>query len=823
LTGGYAGASRDLRPSKEVSIIFEPNAGSALASMSETVYDTNDTIGSTDEKYFSSLNAKQTKTYNYITLSLSDAENLNIDQIAALFSSTNLASTSEADYLYDANYKARNIVGLVTETRVKDASGTVKAKSQISYDESSYALASTGSMPTAAADSWVDLTSSNELGATVGSKRGLPTTVKKYYDITGSQYITTHAFYDQFGNLRKAQDGRAKEGTVAYSADYAFAYPTSSTTPAPADSVGTYGATTGFTTTSTFDYNTGLPLTNTDPNGLTAVMEYDAYLRPYRTTPKLNGNTVGSVTETTYGIPGTSGQYLAAQRFVKTRAQNDASNWKEGYTWFDGLGRTVKSQSVDSQGDVFTETEYDSMGRVKRSTNPYRANETKQWTTPTYDDLGRTLNVTSPDSSAVYIAYGLSTSAPIGTTKTVTDQAGKKRSGIADALGRMTRVIEDPTSQNLVTDYVFDTLGNLRKTIQGSQNRYFMYDALGRLLYAKQPEQDANTSFSGTSYTDPVTSNNQWSVKYQYDNNGNITSTTDARNVSVTGTYDNLNRLILRDYSDSTPDVNFYYDGTGLGSVPAYSKGKTTRVSSSVSETRYTSFDIMGRVLTNEQRTTAGQLAGTEAVYVFSYAYNLSGTLTEETYPSGRIVKNVLNNDGELSIVQSKKNANQGFFNYAKNFSYNSSGAAEKMQMGNGYWETAVYNNRLQVQQLGLGKVDNTQDLLKLEYSFNTPNTNDNNGSLRSHTITIPTTGSNAGFTAIQNYTYDSLNRLESAAENVSSTQTWKQTFSYDRFGNRTFNTNNNNTTTLGSCAQAICNPAISTTVFHQDKVTVTI
>ncbi|HQU84820.1 MAG TPA: hypothetical protein PKY59_16905 [Pyrinomonadaceae bacterium] len=40
----------------------------------------------------------------------------------------------------------------------------------------------------------------------------------------------------------------------------------------------------------------------------------------------------------------------------------------------------------------------------------------------------------------------------------------------------MVRVIEDPTGQNLSTDYVFDTLGNLRKTIQGEQSRYFTYD-----------------------------------------------------------------------------------------------------------------------------------------------------------------------------------------------------------------------------------------------------------------------------------------------------------------------------------------------------------
>ena len=138
----------------------------------------------------------------------------------------------------------------------------------------------------------------------------------------------------------------------------------------------------------------------------------------------------------------------------------------------------------------------------------------------------------------------------------------------------MIRVIEDPAGTPLNTDYVFDTLGNLRKTIQGEQNRFFMHDSLGRLLYAKQPEQEANTAFTAT---DPITSNTSWSVKYEYDDNGNITKTTDAEGVYVEGTYDNLNRLKVRNYSDSTPDVSFYYDGKGLPAVPDFSKGRRRR------------------------------------------------------------------------------------------------------------------------------------------------------------------------------------------------------------------------------------------------------
>ena len=105
-------------------------------------------------------------------------------------------------------------------------------------------------------------------------------------------------------------------------------------------------------------------------------------------------------------------------------------------------------------------------------------------------------------------------------------------------------------------------------------------------------------------------------------------------------------------------------------------------------------------------------------------------------------------------------------------------------------------------------------NLLKLEFKYDTTGQSDNNGSMREQKITVPTVGANPGFTATQTYVYDSLNRIQSAVENLTpiggtSTQTWKQTFSIDRYGNRRFDAAN--TTTLGSCAASVCNPEINT------------
>src|SRR5690606_36291277 len=128
--------------------------------------------------------------------------------------------------------------------------------------------------------------------------------------------------------------------------------------------------------------------------------------------------------------------------------------------------------------------------------------------------------------------------------------------------------------------YSYDTLNNLTTVTQGVQTRPFTYDALSRLESATNPE-------SGT-------------INYSYDSNGNLTQKTDARSITTTYTYDALNRVVTRNYSDSTPDVSYFYDNL------TNAKSKLIKVSSSVSTTEYTSFDILGR-LTAHKQTTDGE------------------------------------------------------------------------------------------------------------------------------------------------------------------------------------------------------------------------
>ncbi len=757
-------AYRNPRPTQQVSITFE-GIGPALAQTKTFAYDMSGEMTTGVDPTLATAS-------HYAVVENTIAQTGTLAQIP----NGNLARYSETTYLNSPGepnsyiYRNKNILGLAATTQVKDSAGTIVSQSEMRYDESGY---------------------SPEVGrALATSSRVWDSTKGLVTDPNAS--LTTHAKFDSYGNRIEATDAKGNTTITQYDPTYQ-AFPVKTITPIPDPNPSqnpdgqSHGSQAAFESTIAYDFPSGLALSSVDANGQTTQIEYnDPFLRPTRVIPPSGGAQI--ITE--YGLGTTD-----ATRYVKVKKQTDAANWKEATEFFDGTHKTIKTQVKDSSGDVFTETRYDNMGRIQQATNPYRVNEPKVWSSTAYDDLGRIITITAPGGAQMQTSYGLSTTGVVGIIKTNTDQANRKRKGITDALGRMVRVFEDPDGQNLVTDYVFDTLDNLRQTIQGEQARYFMYDSLSRVIYSKQPEQEVNTSFSAN---DPVTGNTQWAMKFTYDDIGNLVSTTDARGTSLSGTYDRLHRLIYRNYSDATPDVSFYYDGAGLGQVPNYSKGKTTKVSSSVSESLYTAFDNLGRIKSSQQVTNG-------VAYNFpDYSYTLAGDLISQTYPSGRVVRNTIDADGYLRKVESQKDAISSLATYLDQINYTASGAVKESRLGNGRWETAVYNERLQIAQIGLGSSNTDQSLLKIEYDYGA--SGQNNGSVRVHKIS----NSSLAQPILQTYDYDGLNRLQSSIETYNGgAQSWKQTFSYDRFGNRRFDAAN--TTTLGSTPPAIVNPLVNT------------
>lgn len=831
--------TRDPRVKRKVSIVIEGDK--ALATLGESEYDE---TGSSDPKHFSHLNVKRSKSYHYIEIpkSVAISANLSWSTIESYFLNASVASISETDYLYDQTYLDNGITSLPIRTEVLNPNDPeeILAKTETIYD-----VNKTGQPSTTPYSGQVSYTVSGTLSCTTASGSvecwksrgteylGRPTTSRLWDKDNNGTWIESHTQYDIFGNAVKAKDAIQNEVQTNYTSTYKYAYPETVITSAP-DPTGIHGTNLTSQASSTYDLTTGLPLTATDDFGQTTKTEYDSFLRPVRT---FGLNYSAPESQTVYGVP-VNGQLPSNQRFIKVIKQIDANNWDEAITWFDGLGRTIMSKAADSQGDIFVETLYDNFGRVKATSQPYRAGDARLWSVPRYDELNRAVEsftavtdseISNPPSSKStgVTSFGISNvSGLIGTYTVTTDASGRKGRSVTNSLGQLARV-DEPTaiggaidadlgtlaSPHQPTYYTYDIKGNMVKAQQGKtgdasiQYRYFKYDSLGRLIRVKQPEQEVNASLY---LEDSFNTSGQWTAAYKYDGIGNLIRTTDATGVNIINEYDKAGRVTRRCYSDpnlwlpsatncggitggnisdTTPEVKYYYDGKGLAQEQAphnYAKGKLTKVTSSISETQYTLFDNFGR-LTQSQQITDGQ------TYTSSYEYDFGGRLVKEIYPSLREVKHEYEADGDLMRVFGKANPNATDKTYVNSFSYTASGGISRMRLGNGKWETAKFNDRQQITELGLGNSATDASVWKVNYDYGeiedngTLSTNKNTGNIARQTLSF------AGLSnpLVQTYKYDSLYRLKEAKETSNSATNWIQSYNYDRYGNRTgFNEN---------------------------------
>ncbi|HEV7642794.1 MAG TPA: RHS repeat-associated core domain-containing protein [Pyrinomonadaceae bacterium] len=753
---------RDPRLKRSVTITFEPSSNAALATLNETDYDENVGVDST---YFSHLNTKRQKNYHYTVISNKtsvDEEVLDWDAIESWFAGK-IASIKETDYSYGQQYHDRGIIGLPLETRELDPSNTsdVLTKIQFFYDDPFYLIS-----PDVTPTGWQDPQS--------GLRGNVTFTRKLLKDpVTHTETWVSRRFeYDKFGNLRKVWDTSSAfphftETIYEDSTEkpYKFAYPTKVITSAPDPDNSGHGTDQTSSVETTYDFTTGLSIYVKDDYGQITQTDYNDPLQ--RPTKHYGTNFIAPITEMIYDD---------INQTVKIRKQIDELNWAESTTFRDKVGRIIKTQTTDNQGDVLVETQYDSMGRIKKVSSPHRSNETPSWTENFYDSAGRLFKVKSPDNTEKFSEFNFSTTEEIGLATTTTDAAARKSRSIINALGQLIRVDESNNNNQLgtidnpsqPTYYKYNLQGKMVRIQQGIQNRYFLYDNFGRLLRVKQPEQEVNINLNTTGNAE----NNQWSAGFEYDTGGNLVKTVDAKNTSITNTYDSAGRTIKKVYSDGTPQVECFYDGKGLSQPINFAKGKLTKISNSISENRYTQFDSFSRLLSSEQ-VTDGQ------VYASSYKYNLTGELVEEKYPSGEIVRNFFGSDGALSRIVVNDRT------YTSDLNFNASGDVLSLRLGNGLYETTQYNASQQLLQVGLGLGINDTSIWRVNYEYGALTVNSgvdgsqNTGDIAKQTITLPNTS------FVQTYKYDHLDRLTEAAETTNGQQNWIQTFGHDKYGNR--------------------------------------
>ena len=194
----------------------------------------------------------------------------------------------------------------------------------------------------------------------------------------------------------------------------------------------------------TLGWSSFLGLTNdTGPNGDSSQTVYDAYARPSNSTSPF-----GAVTAVNYSSP----PYSSSAPPTVTTIVADTSVPGGGYTtssgrWtrqtLDGLGRTILTETGDSTGATKSQAESvygpcacSPMGKLMKQAMPHIVGGTPAWTVYTYDGLGRTVSVLSPDGASTtnYLYQG--------NTVKVTDPASNWKIFTMDAFGNLIQVTE---------------------------------------------------------------------------------------------------------------------------------------------------------------------------------------------------------------------------------------------------------------------------------------------------------------------------------------------------------------------------------------------
>jgi RHS repeat-associated protein len=668
----------------------------------------------------------------------------------------------KTDYTYAAvsgtTYLADNMLDLVTYKTVYNGSSVEAAQTTNSYDA------------TAVQSSGV-----TEQHTTPTGVRGNLNQVQEWLDISGQPEVTMQqtSYYDT-GMPYQSTDLLNHTTTYSYSPANYGAYVTQTQYPNTGNPAVTHSI------SGVYDFNTGLVTSFTDQNSRTSNYNYDI---------------LGRVTSASYPDGGSVGvKYTdtVPWQIQKTEAVTTALN-KVTNSIFDGLGRVSESQLNDPDCQVGSE-----LVKVD-STYGYDTTQNTHYTTTTTpycdtigtvfglpsrtdsDTLGRTAKVTQTDGSVVTTSYAANT---VGMTATVTDEAGFSRETQTDGLGRMAKVFEDPNHKNYETDYGYDTLDNLTSVTQkgdnsGNRNRTFYFDSLSRLVYAINPESGTISytySNSSTGACSPSPSTVCTKTAPAANQTGSSTTVT-------TYSYDALNRVNSKNYSDGTPSVGFGYDESSLWGVTLLNPiGRLTH-NCSVSGCSQFSYDSMGRIL--NQWTSTPYNVGTGS-FPFAYTYDLLGDMTSYN-AEGVTFTQSFNSAGRVTGLSSTFSDAQHPGTMATvdpSVGYWPTGDLRKVTFGNGLTETSAYNNRLQPCRKNVNSsgayfatctdavpAGNVQDFT---YGFNA-STSDN-GNLASFAATGTQSFS-------RSYTYDSLNRLLTMSGNSGCTGL---NWTYDAWGNRT-------------------------------------
>jgi RHS repeat-associated protein len=302
-------------------------------------------------------------------------------------------------------------------------------------------------------------------------------------------------------------------------------------------------------------------------------------------------------------------------------------------------------------------------------------------TSYTYDGVGQLTRVTQPDGS--YLAYTYDGAHRL---TQIQDGLGNKIVYTLDAMGNRTQEQAYDPFNNLARtrSRTFDTLNRLAQDIGAtSQTTNYAYDNNGNLTTTTDPLNHATgNSYDAlnrlTSVLDPASG----TTTYTYDAAGNLTSVTDPRNIGTSYTFDGLGNVIQQ-VSPDTGTTSSIYDAAGNVVTRTDARGVTATYS----------YDALNRA-TQIVYTKSG---ATTETHIFEYdggvsgATNAKGHLTKLTDTAG-VTSWTYTPQGRVA----SKTQLIGSLAENINYTYNSAGQLNNIAFGTGLPISYSYlNNRV--------------------------------------------------------------------------------------------------------------------------------
>jgi len=266
---------------------------------------------------------------------------------------------TQTDYLNSSAYTTSHILDRPLQTRVYDGASNLVARTDFAYDAGTLTSV-TGS------------TNHDDSGHGASfTTRGNLTSTTRYPSLPSTANSITRSFtYDTLGNLITVQVDCCQLKQWMFGSAYQYAYPTSITR----GPVGTQ-----FTSTLTYDFNTGLILSVVDENSKTTGFAYDA-LNRLKTITRPDSIQLPTVYDDSSVQPG-----------ITSTTPVDSGKSVVQVATADGLNNLTRLATNDLGGTTYAivDRQYDSVGRLYQVSNPYTTGQTPVWTQTQYDALSR--------------------------------------------------------------------------------------------------------------------------------------------------------------------------------------------------------------------------------------------------------------------------------------------------------------------------------------------------------------------------------------------------------------------------------------------------